>query len=127
VSQEKLTKWITDDREKVEQALRLAEEKQRFPPTLSFEEMKLYKLEVIEPVHTVETTFGSRSVMRVRNLADNREYTVFTPTVLRSKLEALKIEEGSIIGVVNKGREKGKRYLDFAVFLWDKDFDELIR
>lgn len=105
------------------------EKKQRgnsYPPNLELLEMKLYKLTLLGSIHTVE---GYGPVVTVRNNADGLTYSLWLRTVLYKKITDLKVNEGSIIGVIYKGNRpssRGKDYYDYSVFIWTGDAEKLL-
>jgi len=99
-------------------------EQRTYAPTLDLVEMKLYKFELLEDIREVEGDYGPSKVVQVRNGADGKEYTVWLPTVLYRKLRDCEAGKGVKVGVVYKGVPYGKRYKDFAVFVWT---DEVLK
>ena len=99
-------------------------EQRTYAPTLDLEEMKLYKFELLEDIREVEGEYGPSRVVQVRNGADGKEYSIWLPTVLHRKLRDCEAGKGVTVGVVYKGVPKGKRYKDFAVFVWT---DEVLK
>ena len=92
-----------------------------YAPTLNLEVMRLYKFTLQEEIREVEGDYGPSKVVQVINGADGKEYSVWLPTVLYRKLKDCKAGKGVIVGVVYKGIPQGKRYKDFAVFVWTKE------
>ena len=91
---------------------------QSYAPTLTLEEMRLYKFTLEEEIREVEGDYGPSKVVEVLNGADGQKYSLWLPTVLGRKLKDLKAGKDVTVGVVYKGIPKGKRYKDFAVFVW---------
>jgi hypothetical protein len=93
-----------------------------YAPSLEMEELKLYKLELLEDIREVQGRYGASRVVNVLNCADNQKYTLWLPTVLYRKLLRHKAAAGTVVGVIFKGVPKGKRYRDYATFLWTPEF-----
>lgn len=89
-----------------------------YASTLGLEEMKMYKLELLEEIREVEGDYGPSHVVEVLCHNDGEKYSVWLPTVLRRKLRDCKAGKGVTVGVIYKGKPEGKRYKDFAVFVW---------
>jgi hypothetical protein len=97
-----------------------------YASTLDLEELKLYKFTLEEEIREVEGEYGPSHVVEVLNGADGQKYSVWLPTVLGRKLRDCKAGKGVTVGVVYKGIPKGKRYKDFAVFVWTPETEKLL-
>mgnify|MGYP001616748917 FL=1 len=92
-----------------------------YAPTLNLEVMRLYKFTLQEEIREVEGDYGPSKVVQVVNGADGKEYSVWLPTVLHRKLKDCKAGKNVTVGVVFKGVPAGKRYKDYAVFVWTEE------
>lgn len=95
-----------------------------YAPTLELVEMCLYKFTLQEGIREVEGDYGPSKVVQVLNGRDGKEYSLWLPTVLYRKLRDHEAGKGVTVGVVYKGVPQGKRYKDFAVFVWT---DQVLR
>ena len=113
-------------REEVAKVDNVEVEQTSYAPTLALEEMRLYKFTLQEEIREVEGDYGPSKVVEVLNGADGQNYSVWLPTVLGRKLKDLKAGKDVTVGVVYKGIPKGKRYKDFAVFVWTPETEKLL-
>lgn len=111
-----LGRWLTEEELKKVEDVEV--EQRTYAPTLAFEEQKLYKFTLQEEIREVEGDYGMSKVVEVLNHGDGQEYSLWLSVVLRHKFRDCKAEKGVTLGVVYKGIPKGKRYKDYAVFVW---------
>jgi len=120
-----MTEWLSDKSEIIEQIMRQIEKEEGKLPVLVLKIMRLYKLQLLESPKKVPGTKKGYMV-KVKNLADGKNYILFLQRTLASKFKKVHSKKGDILAVINKGKNMQTGY-DYTVASWKKAFERHLR